>query len=314
MPWVHRSLLLCFCLLIFTAENSSAGYEEANRQLQAFLAQNHYGAVMSRLGHDNTQRFDARINGKTVRFIIDTGCSRTVISHQCAGHLGLAIHKSDKMANGVGGMIEGGVGFARISSFTINGWEINHVNPIAVLPSTANWAEPNADGLFGFDSLILNSALLAVGGQGFLIRPGPGKSDSVVRYMEELGFLPIALHYVKGRLLVPGMISGVPFIAQIDTGAAVSGFQTSFLLKHYIEVHPIHLLMNPIDGKMTISQWFRPGLMMLGQFVFLSQPVFAIPGDGLEKFHVDALIGYDFLSLHAAIIDARDGALWLYRK
>jgi hypothetical protein len=308
------NLRRAFVISAFAIGLASAQGDQANPGLEAFLRQNHYGQVMTSLDENNNQYFDAQINGKTVHFMIDTGCDRTLLSHDSARHLRLVVRETSDTENGVGGSIPGHMGAAFINSFTINHWEINHLNPIAVLPSGANWDNPYAGGLFGLDSLSLNSALLVVGGKGFLIKPGPGKGASFAAYMQGMGFIAVPLQVSKNRLLVPGSIDGFPLTALIDTGSAITGCQETFLEKNQISTDSTRVVMEPLDGETTLQRRFRTEKMSLGSCSFGPSIIFSIPGRTLEKDHVDALIGYDFLAAHAALIDAGNGVLWLNPK
>jgi hypothetical protein len=110
---------------------------DPNKGLGIYLSQHGYCAVRVDNSGLNTEIIQAKINGKGVSLIIDTGCPRTSLTARYAKHLKLDVHDTGQQNFGVGGMITGDDGIALINSFKLNDIDINRTNTIIVLPKSA---------------------------------------------------------------------------------------------------------------------------------------------------------------------------------
>ena len=302
--------ILGFLVVMFLAVVVAPASAATDQSLETLLRENHFGPVRTTVDFLNQQYFVAKINGRDVRFILDTGAERTVINQVCARSLGLAIHDTGKHEAGVGGVGRGTFGVASISSFTINGWPINHPSTICVIPSSQSVT--GGDGLFGFDCLHLNSALIGVGSIGFLIRPGAlPQTLPLNSHIQSLGFRPVSLAISKNRLLVSGTYGGQPLSAQIDTGAARTFFDLSSLARWKVDTGKSRVFMFGVDRRPMAARQFMPRDLYLGSFHAPRQLMYAVASPLLEYRRTDALIGFDFLSARHAIIDTGSGVLWL---
>jgi predicted aspartyl protease len=258
---------------------------------------------------ENKQSFEAQINGQAVRLVIDTGAS-THLSYECAKRLHLDVMKTDHLVYGMGGSAIGEDGIASISSFKIGDRDLNRFRVITVLPRGSDI--PGADGLLGLEYLHLNNAIIPVGGHGFLIRTGLTPAAPIDTYMRRLGFTPLPLKFLEGRLLINGTMNGQPLTAMIDSGASFSCFDMMYLKKvlpH--DPHLINMFTTGLDGQRMLSYEFRPKELVLEGFSISPFMMVALDKPILETDKVDAFIGYDLLAKHSAVIDAGRYILWL---
>ena len=277
--------------------------------LEQYLIDNHYGFVKTRYDRAGQhQIFDARINGKDVTFILDSGANLTVVTNSCARRLSLKIRDSKIHISGVGGMTEGTANWAPISSFTVQNWSINRLSTILVLP---RGSPLTLDGLFGFDSLVLNKAILIVRGGGFLIRPGPTARINIDNFMLARGYYPVPLRSWRDRILVNGKLNGHDMVVQVDCGAGVTDFDVAYLQRVKTSVAEMPLFVTGVDGRRSRAYGFIPHEIDLGAIHLQPSLLFATLNPDLENTHIQALIGSDFLSLHHAVIDMAAGRLWL---
>jgi hypothetical protein len=280
-------------------------------EFEKFLAENHYGPVLTAANYENHQIVDAKINGKDVHLLLDSGAAFTIITRNCAKDLGLNVQPTKMTFLGVGGSSRGAYGIAPLSSFTINNWALNRLSQIFVFPRDGDLTE--ADGLFGFDYLHLNSAVIIVGGSGFLIRPGLlTQAPPLGKFMRKKGFTPVPLIQSKNRLLIAGTLNGHPIKAQVDTGANYSLFSLDYL--RHIDAANVtaYGYIHGVDGRKIDVFKFVPDGMTLGGVQVPRQPLLtgSSPALGVGD-DVQALLGFDFLSARRAVLDAGADILWI---
>ena len=298
------------CLGFVLAGISLTRGADAPTALENYLFQNHYGAIRTEISNQGEQTFDAKINGQIVHLMLDTGASATVLTAACAQRLKLPL-KETKIHNfGVGGKINGYISLAPLSSFTIRDWPINHVSQVEVLPRAPR-ALSDIDGLFGYDSLRLNAAIIVVGGGGFLIRPGPPQGVPIKTYMKSRGFTAVPLKFSENRMLASGSLNGHPLTAQIDCGAAISCFQLKYLRKLDYPTTYAPVTMSGADGRTLPAEQFTTTNFVLAGFRVPSRIMMTLDSPALESEKIEAFLGVDFLADHHGVIDAGSGILWL---
>ena len=286
---------------------TTAKAESAAPDLEAYLRQHHYGDIVTNYERgSNAQTVEVEINGKTAHLRVDTGAMMTVLSAPCAERLNLKVRSTKESAIGVGGVVKN-LGFSAIRSFKIGHVEINHLSIIAVMPMGGNFD----DGLLGLDVLKLNDVILPVGGRGFLIKPGATPVAPIDAFMRQMEFTPVPLTFSKMRLKVSGLVDGKALHAIIDTGASYTAFDSQFLSRYLNGRSGMIGFAVGVDGRNNVIGSFTPRKMMLGSFEIPSSTFTTTKSFGLEIEKVDALIGYDLLASHRAVIDIGSNTLWL---
>ena len=282
---------------------------DSKSDLSQYLAQHDYRSVTVDTGN-NREIVEAKVNGKRVSLVVDTGCGRTTLRAACARHLGLDVHDSGEQTWGVGGMIKEDMGIALINSFQLSNFDINRTNTIQVFPKSNSWDD--ADGLLGFDFLHLNAVLLPVGASFFLFKPGTRPVPNIDHFMDLAGFKSMPLHYFDGGFRILGHVNGRPFEAIVDCGATYSVFDGGYLRKmgeSYFR--PLKGNWSGVDGRNTPSFGFTPKQLSLGTLDIKPVEVTMIEQPYFTKEGANALLGFDILGKHDAIVDLGHDVLWM---
>jgi hypothetical protein len=249
------------------------------------------------------------VNGKSVVMVVDTGCGRTCLTRSCARDLGLDVHDVKDDISGLAGKVSGTDGIAVLKSFTLDQYEINRTNIIHVLSRDAVL---HNDGLLGYDYLRLNAVILPVGATFFLFKPGPTPVPSFDSFMIQMGYQPVPLTYGRGGLRVNGEINGHAFTAIVDCGCGFSLFDTDFVTKTAgAGLMGGGVTMSGIDGRRLYCYLFAPRKFTLGALILGQDTLTAAAGSILPTCKAQALVGYDLLAEHKAIIDLGHNVLWM---
>jgi len=247
------------------------------------------------------------INGTNAALVLDTGCGRTCLTDRFARKLKLDVGKGDPMV-GVGGKLAGG-GFASLSSVSFNNSPINSINTIRVLPPSASVTQ---DGILGYDYMRLNSVILPVGMGYFLYKPDPAPPPELDSFLKALGYQAIPLSFGEGGLRVSGSLDGHPLVALVDCGANYSLFDAGFVkMTVGALVSGSGLTSWGIDGRPTFVGIFLADKLTFGALTFPPTRTTTAAGTTLPAIHAQALLGYDLLAEHRAIIDLGHNVLWM---
>jgi predicted aspartyl protease len=279
--------------------------------LQALLLQHQYVPIPTESdGDEGLRKFTARVNGRNVGLLTDTGASLTVLTEPCARRLRLGVIDLGQPLLGAGGETQGNEGRAWINSLTAEDHEINQHGTVDVLPRQA---ELNVDGVMGFDLLRLNAAILPIGGDVFFIRPGPASAFSIESYLRHSGFLCLPLEIQKNRPLLEGTFNGRPFRGLVDSGAPFSVVETNYLksIRGGDTEAGKYRYIDGVDGRQTDASSVMPRKLTLGGYRLPPVKLTAIDSPSLRAIQVDVLIGYDILAAHQAVIDTGRGVLWM---
>ncbi len=304
--WSHFWLLV-FTALLFPLSARADDAAEAN-QLNQFLVQHGYGAIGVDDYH-NANLLRAIVNGRGCLFTIDTGCGLTCLTASRARDLHLKVQDTGKSTWGVGGQI-GHIGIAVVNSFQLDGHEINRTNILTVLPPSSPFHQ--SDGLFGYDFLRYNAAILCVGAHRLIFKPGNAPAADIAPFMTALGFKPLPLHYRFLKLCIDGELNGHPCTALIDCGAAYSAFDID-----YVEavkggyVSPVGFMGQGVDSHVLEHHIFRPNSLHFGDVVLDRELLTAVKTPSFRAQGFNGLFGFDLLAQHKAIIDLGHNALWI---
>jgi len=275
--------------------------------LQQFLNDNGYLTMwVENTGH-NQELVRVQINGVGGDLALDTGCGRTCITSEFAQNLKLDVQKSAP-ATGVGGKLASG-GLARVESFTINNQAINHLPTVAILPPHS--AVPR-NGLLGYDTMRLNSVILPVGMGYFLYKPDASPPPNFDSYLKALGYQPVPLTFGEGGLRATGSLNGHPLVAVVDCGAIFSLFDAGFVKTTVgALVTKSRMVSWGVDGRPMYVEIFVADKLTFGALTFPPTRTTTAPGTTLSAIHAQALLGYDLLAEHRAIIDLGHNVLWM---
>jgi predicted aspartyl protease len=300
--------LLC-AAAIDAAEGEQPVAVDEGRELGKYLAQHGYGAMRLDNGSENSQIVEPSINGKRVEMLVDTGAGTTCVTRSCARDLGLVVQDLKTPDSGVGGKVSGASGVAIVKSFTLLNYEINRTNIIHVLSSQANLPE---EGLFGYDFMHLNAVLLPVGAKFLLFKPGPGAVPPIDSFMTGMGYKSIPLIYGKGGLRIEGALNGHAFTAIVDCGCAYSLFDADFVTKTAgASLRGQSFMTRGVDGRNIPAYLFSPLSVGFGNLTLEPTEMTAGTGYVLPQLKAQALLGYDLLALHRAIVDLGHNVLWM---
>ncbi len=287
------------------------GESDLIRELGVHLSHYGYGATRVNNSADNNQSVLVEINGRKVSLTVDTGSGQTCLTYQCARELKLDVVLSKREVSGVGGLVKGQSGVALVKSFTLNGYELNRTNLIEVLSKSAR-SSRGEDGLLGYDFLHLNAVILPIGARILLFKPGNGAVAGIKPYMEALGFKSIPLYHDRSGLKIEGRMNGHPFAAIVDSGAEFSTFDLDYVTKvAEAAVTSNSIGMRGIDGRESDVYGFTPKQLSLGGITIKPGMLGACRTAIFTKEKFNALIGYDILLRHEAIIDLGHDVLWM---
>ena len=301
--WIVAAVLAPGPLLFAAPPAASSG----GSPLGQYLYQNGYVQMPVTYNGHNLESVRVQINGSSGSLALDTGCNRTCITSGFARKLKLDVQKAGP-AVGVGGPLAGG-GIALLSSFTLNNQPINRTDTVRVLPPGA--AAP-VDGLLGYDYLRLNSVILPVGMSYFLYRPGLEPSVEIDSFLKALGYQAIPLTFGEGGLRAEGSLDGHPLVAVVDCGAAYTLFDSDFVrMTVGALVYRSGMISWGLDGRPTFVGIFMANKLTFGGLTLPPTRTTTAAGTTLAAIHAQALLGYDLLAEHRAIIDLGHNVLWM---
>jgi hypothetical protein len=302
--WIMAALLAPGQLLFAAPPAASSGGSPLGR----FLYDNGYVSMQVENNGHNQELVRVGINGSGANLALDTGCGRTCLTNKFARNLNLPVQKAPDPMVGVGGHLAG-AGSALLNSFTLNNSPINRTDTIRVFPPGAT---APADGLLGYDFMRLNSMILPVGENYFLYRPGPAPPPEFDSYLKAAGFQPIPLTFGEGGLRAEGSLNGHPMVAVVDCGANFTLFDSDFVkMTVGALVVQSRMISWGVDGRPMFVGIFNAEKLTFGGLTFPPTRTTTAAGTTLRTIHAQALLGYDLLAQHRAIIDLGHNVLWM---
>lgn len=309
-----RPLIACVAALQLTGAALPALAEapaaaDPGRELALYLTHHGYGVVrVDSSAGENRELLTANINGQWQTMLVDTGCDASVLTWYAARDLGLNVVMTKEVAVGVGGILKKN-GIAAVKSFKLNNYEINRTSLIHVMSPDAHIAE---NGLFGLDFMKLNAVVLPVGATFFFFKPGATPVADIGPYMKTMGYKAVPLSYGAGGLRVEGTLDGHPYSAVVDSGNTFTFFDANYV-RNTVGAFPrgVPLYGVGIDGRRVPRTLFDTRQLTVGAISFGSIEMSAQDHSYLERLKAQALLGYDLLAEHQAIVDLGNNVLWM---
>ncbi len=144
-----------------------------SQNLANFLSGRGFTRIPMRLNSTNHFDVPGALNGRSTRFIVDTGASTTLVDKKTAVEAGISLAGTMFRADAGGGLLQP-LGTGEIKELTIGDFTISKAEVIAVKVSddvlhSKTAAETNA-GLVGAEYLAFNFAVIDVGGMALYLR------------------------------------------------------------------------------------------------------------------------------------------------
>ena len=166
----------------------------------------------------NAPLVDAEINGRPVRFLVDTGSAGTIISRPAASELGLQSFGTGFQFYGVGGSDKAGQ--STLHEFKLGTASVHDMH---ILVSGPGLKSRQLVGLLGEDMLSRTDLELDFAkGVMRLIQPKDCTGDQVVYWGKAYSIAPIAPSQNAGALEVYVILNGQRVLAEMDSGAYTS--------------------------------------------------------------------------------------------
>ncbi len=271
-------------------------------------------------------RFSGRfkVNGKGVRFLIDSGANSTDLDHKLAIEFGIKPEKSVKVVS------RGALGRPVTSRVGLGALEAGYVTatpfPFMLAPSAdRHTATSRYDGQMGLDALSGLAALIDLQ-SGQLWIPGPGARNAgrgeihPLGKQEGLGF--DALHLRRaGRLphlLVESRYNGQRLTWVVDTGAEVTVMASETIERLGIRTTPSRSKIIDASGdrapvRTAILHNVVFGRLVVSEFQVAATPLTTIRRTFRDRHGrpVDGIIGMDFLEESSALLDTASKVLYV---
>ncbi|MEI9999967.1 MAG: aspartyl protease family protein [Verrucomicrobiota bacterium] len=117
----------------------------------------------------------------------------------------------------------------------------------------------------------------------------------------------------RGGLHVQGELNGHALTAIVDCGASYSLFDSDFVTKVAGAglMGTGRIYSRGVDGHNIMTYFFVPRQLSFGSINFEREQIGCGQADTLGRDKVQALLGYDLLAEHKAIIDLGHDVLWM---
>lgn len=312
--------LFCWLLLLIEA----AGFGGERQGLDDFLAKCGYLKVKTMPGAQNHLRVHAKVNGKTVGCIVDTGCPSTIVDPARAPKLP-ELRVDDRPVYGFLGMVAEKYTWASIERLELGGFiETNWPVACLSLAKVQNVPVPveKPELIVGLDFLQRHHALISFQGSSCLYlrasAPDPKTAALVKATLLASGLNSLPL---KGRgtgeQFVDAAVNGEAGVFRLDTGASHTYLDIDVLRKQHLAFEHTPLRISDLSGSTTLLKLAKVRSLRIGDFELTGFPVGAFrglavkPDEQRESLECFGLLGPDVLSRGWAIIDCGSDTLYL---
>ncbi len=310
--------LIFICTLSLAAPAAGADDSAPLAQMATFLSHHGYGASPL-IDDGNLQDIKIQVNGHDALFAVNTMLPTMLTIHR-AHSWHLEIKDSGEKFWWLDGASKKTMGTVQVSSFTINTFEVNRVNPIPLFPAPTS--EEWGDGNFGYDYLHMNSAVLMVAGRILFFKPGKGPAANAAEYLTAMGLKPIPFTYGSAGIRVPGTLDGHAFTAvvasdfitasgQLSRYDSGSTFSNSYLKGIGEETFKTYDRLIYDTGAILNVYHFRPTTLQFGPVTIEPMEIGAFDSDYFTHSGCDFILGRDILTKHGAVVDFGNNTLWM---
>ena len=324
MPRVLRLVLAALAAALLTqCATGPAGRHESPRAHR--LADLGYEPIQLQKTTGDTRysgRF--RVNGKEVRFLIDSGANSTDLDYELALSYGIQPEESLKVIS------RGALGRPVTSRVGLGALGAGHVTatpfPFMLAPPTErHTATSRYDGQMGLDALSGLAALIDLQ-SGKLWIPGPdaknaGKGDILALGKQEgLGFDSLRLQQAGAlpHLLVECKFRGERLTWVVDTGAEVTVMAAETVQRMGLKSSPSRSKIIDASGdrasvRSSVLHNVIFGNLVVSEFQVAVTPLATIRRTFRDRYGrpVDGIIGMDFLEESSSLLDTASKVLYV---
>lgn len=324
MPRVLLSALAALSLLCLTQCSTPTQNSGSTLRGSRLASLGYESMVLDKTPGDSRYSGHFKVNGKEVRFLIDSGANSTDIDYKLGLEFGIRPEEEVKMVS------RGALGRPVTSHVGLGALSAGHVTatpfPFMLAPSSnRHTATSRYDGQMGLDALSGLAALIDLQ-TGKLWLPGPkakNASDGQIHPLgrhDGLGFDALWLSSA-GRLphlLVTSRYQGQRLTWVVDTGAEVTVMATEATRKLKIPTTASRSKIIDASGdrapvRTAILQNVVFGSLVVSEFQVATTPLKTIRNTFRDRHGrpVDGIIGMDFLEESSALLDTASKVLYV---
>jgi len=307
-----------------SGDRAVAGGKQFRPGLESYLKRHGYESIPLRHDEQNHWLVGGLVNGKKRDFLVDTGCSVTRISKSAGAKLPSVAERGVKLEDTVLGSVENS---AMVIMDRLKLGEAEFLNQPAMLGRLASTDGNIEDGILGCDFFYRNFCLLdCLDGRLYVRSEKP--SSELQAALEEsfrrIGLLEVPLQLHPELVMTcPARINGQEIVLLVDSGAIWSVLDNDQARKLGLSVDKTPASIDG-PGNKSIVQWLdrtrlkavKLGDVSVGDLDFgvsqLDGWGIAVPGRSGLQIH--GMLGGEFLTLHAAVVDCGARKLWLQIK
>lgn len=297
--------------------------------LQHYLEANGFVAVPFDTSDSNALfRIDTLVNGRPVRFMVDTGAPLSVLKANEAEGIKTLRELHQTMPDGFGHLI------TNPDIVVIDSWQMGPVTlshePALRHDMPMGHAHPDFNGLLGLDFLYRHNGLIDGGAQKLYLRESPlspVQLAAIKRSLARSGFLSVPIAHGQ-RLRVESKINQKPLDWLVDTGAVLStidktgetqlGLQPFTALRSGLD-NPHIMELQGFKGVGIGAKYFhvlKLDELQIGERIWHQ---LSVTGSDISFDHgspnaaglqMHGILGEDVLATAGVLLDPRDGVMW----
>ncbi len=313
------SFLACLCL---TQCSTVPGFSSSRAATLSKLG--YHKLPLQKLSEDSRFSGVFKVNGKPMRFLIDSGANSTDLDKELAASAGVVEDASVRVITrgALGREVSSGRGYGTLE---IGGMRADRF-PFTIAPSPERKTSTSSyAGQIGLDALAATGALVDIpSGQMWIPDLEPSRPH-------RMGPLPLGVRSDLGKqifrlgttgrlphLILTGTLQGVPVSWVVDTGAEVSVMAAESFDRFNLQSYATNSRMIDASGDRIPLRHARLQNLIFGQVKVAVFDVSVAPLGTVRKYFrdstgrpVDGILGMDFLTKGQALLDANSGLIYL---